>query len=209
MRKLIFTNGEFYHIYNRGVDKRRCFLRRGHYLRFLKTMTNILTKGSATQGRKIIKDTPLTQKISLICYCLMPNHYHFLIRQDKSGGVTEFMHKLNTSYTKYFNIDSYRSGRLFEYTFKAIHIETEEQLLHLSRYIHLNPLVSGITKDLTTYPWSSYPDYIGIRDNKLCNKEEILNLIAQKEQHKKYEEFVTDQVDYAKTLERIKKLTLE
>jgi len=134
----------------------------------------------------------------------MSNHYHFIVRQIKDNGISEFMHQLNTSYTKYFNLNQKRIGRLFEYTFKAKLIDSEEQLLHLSRYIHLNPLVSNLTNDLTKYKWSSYVDYLGLRNGKLCNKEEVLGLFTGNNPSEEYENFLIDQIGYARELNIIK-----
>ncbi len=210
MRKEVFANGEYYHVYNRGVDKRKIFYHAGQYVRFINTVTNLLDTGSATESNSI-KDTSLalSKKLSFICYCLMPNHYHFILKQKMDNGISEFMHKLNTSYTKYFNISSKRSGRLFEYTFKARHIESENILLHISRYIHLNPLIADITNNLRNYKWSSYPYFINIIDSQFCDKNEILMILSNVNSGQKYEHFVTDQIDYARELDGIKHLLME
>lgn len=139
--------------------------------------------------------------VEIICYCLMPNHFHFLLQQKVEGGITEFVSKLSNSYTKYFNTKNQRVGPLLQGEFKSVHIETNEQLLHLSRYIHLNPLVGFVTKTLDNYQWSSYPEYAGeIKDN-FCLKEIILGQFKSKED---YIQFVQDQEDYGKKLEMIK-----
>lgn len=91
----------------------------------------------------------------------MPNHFHLLLQQIRDGGITEFISKLTNSYTRYFNIRNKRIGPLFQGEFKAVHVETDEQLIHLSRYIHLNPIVSYITKKLESYQWFSYLEYLG------------------------------------------------
>jgi len=210
MRSIIFATGEFYHIFNRGVDRRKIFLRQGHYARFVATTKRLMKTGSATAGKlRLGKQTPLKKKLDIICYCLMPNHYHFLVRQTKESGLTEFMHKLDTSYTKYFNVVGKRTGRLFEYTFKAIRVENDEQLLHLSRYIHLNPLIGNITTDLRGYSWSSYPDYVGLVENGFCLKDEIFGFYPKKRALKDYIRFVLDQVGYARRLHEIQALTFE
>lgn len=206
---MIFANDNYYHIYNRGVDKRRIFMNRVHYSRFLETINNLLTYGQAKATINGSQSLAFNKKLSFICYCLLPNHHHFLIKQLEDNAISKFMHKLNTSYTKYFNLNHHRTGRLYEYTFKAVHVVNDEQLLHLSRYIHLNPLLSHLTSDLKTYPWSSYPDYLGIRDGKLCNKEEVLSLFGNIDQGKKYEKFVLDQIEYAKRLKDIEKILLD
>ena len=107
------------------------------------------------------------------------------------------MHRLDTSYTKYFNLNNKRTGRLFEYTFKAKLIESEEMLLHVSRYIHLNPLIASLVNSLNYWPWSSYLDFIGTRDNLFLEQEEILGKFNDP---KSYQRFVDDQVAYARLL---------
>lgn len=139
--------------------------------------------------------------IDIICYCLMPNHFHFLLKQIRDGGITEFASKLSNSYTKYFNTKQKRVGPLLQGEFKAVHIETNDQLIHLSRYIHLNPLVSYMVKDLERYLWSSYLEYIGLTNSSICSKEIILNQFKSPQE---YKQFVLDQEDYAKQLEAIK-----
>ncbi len=193
-----FTNG-YYHIYNRGVDKRIIFQRYGHYLRFIATIRSILKTGSATPRLSYNQSLALNTKIDVLCYCLMPNHYHFLIKQKADNGITEFMHKLNTSYTKFFNLNLHRSGRLFEYTFKAKLIESDELLLHVSRYIHLNPVIAHITQSPEEWKWSSYRDYVDIEVRPLCNTKAILSSFATAWD---YKQFTIDQIAYAQILKQ-------
>lgn len=139
--------------------------------------------------------------VDIICYCLMSNHFHFLLLQKRKGGITEFAGKLSNSYTKYINTKNNRVGPLLQGNFKAIHVETNEQLLHLSRYIHLNPLVGYLTKDLDSYKWSSYPEYVNLINNTICDKKIILDQFKSPEEYRK---FVLDQESYGKKLEMIK-----
>ncbi len=188
-----FTNG-YYHIYNRGVDKRIVFQRYGHYLRFVSTIRSILKTGSATERSSYNQSLALNTKVDILSYCLMPNHYHFLIKQKADGGITEFMHKLNTSYTKFFNINNHRSGRLFEYTFKAKAVESDELLLHISRYIHLNPVIAKITEKPEEWKWSSCQEYLHIASHPFCVIAEILSHFGSPAA---YMRFVSDHVTYA------------
>ena len=135
----------------------------------------------------------------------MPNHFHFLLKQNQEKGIFEFISKLSNSYAKYFNTKNRRKGPLLEGEFKAVHIETNEQLLHVSRYIHLNPLVGYVAKDLETYKWSSYLEFTQNHE-ALCSKEVILN---QFKSPKEYKQFVLDQENYGKELEKIKHLSLD
>jgi putative transposase len=203
MRPAPFSNGGYYHVYNRGVDKQIVFGRYGMYSRMIRTIHNILKSGSATPRPKKFQSLALkiSPPVTIVCYCLMPNHYHFLIRQDEDGGIASFMHKLDTSYTKYFNLNKKRTGRLFEYTYKARQIESEESLIHISRYIHLNPLIAGLTSDLDLYPWSSYLGYSGKKDDPIIDPTPVLSRFLSVE---KYDQFVRDQIQYALILNRAK-----
>lgn len=203
------VNGQVYHVFNRGVEKRDVFTDKREYAHFLEAaeyyqQVSPLTKFSqADEGeRENLSDNKL---IEVIAYCLMPNHFHFLLKQTNDNGISTFIRRLINSYTRYFNTKNERVGSLFQGPFKAIRIESDEQLLHITRYIHLNPLVGYLVKDLRNFKWSSYFMYIGLEDNKLCKREEIERLISLKG----YEQFVRDQIDYAKQLENIKRLALD
>lgn len=148
------------------------------------------------------------KQVEIISYCFMPNHFHFLLKQKKDKGVSNFISNFANAYTKYFNTKEARVGPLFQGTFKAVLVETDEQLIHLSRYIHLNPVVSNIisTEDLPHYKWSSYPIYLSSSNEGVVNKELVLDLFKSS---KDYEQFVLDQVDYGRKLEEIKHLLME
>lgn len=205
-RIIPFVNGEFYHIYTRGLDKQNTFLDQKDHSHFLEALfyyliQNPKPKFSTYRQSKIFPIDPSKRIVDIVCYCLMPNHFHLLVKQLQEGGITELMRKLLLSATKYRNTKYSHQGSLFQVPFKAVHIETDEQLIHVSRYIHLNPLVSLLVKDLKFYPWSSYLDYIGMPNNTLIKKEEILNFFKSP---KDYEKFVLDQTDYGIKLELIK-----
>ena len=209
-RIIPFVNKEYYHIFNRGVAKMQIFNNFYDYNRFIKTLIYYSTEGPKP---KFSIFTPTTTTLNtdkkivkIICYCLMPNHFHFLLCQNKKGGITEFMSKLSNSYTKYFNIKNKRVGPLFQGDFKAVHVESDEQLLHLSRYIHLNPLVGFVTKDLSFYKWSSYLEYLNHVKNDICDKKIILD---RYENLQDYKQFVLAQESYGKELERIKHQLLD
>lgn len=203
--------GEFYHIFNRGNEKQNIFLQPRDYKRFKQTFYYYQYKGpkpkfSNFAKSKLNTSSQLGSKIvDIVCYCLMPNHFHLLVRQLSDNGISNFMSKLSNSYTKYVNTKYHRVGVLFQGTFKSVIIETDEQLIHLSRYIHLNPIVSGLTKKLGDYPWSSYEEFINSTNN-FCEPKVVLDLFSTNE---KYQEFVKDQIDYGTTLEIIKHQTIE
>lgn len=138
--------------------------------------------------------------VEILCYCLMPNHFHFLVRQLKDGGISQFVSQVSNSYTKFFNTKYDRVGALLQGVFSAVLVETDGQLVHLSRYIHLNPLVSDLVKNLSTYKWSSYVEYVS-GQGLLCSVSEILGYFASPAA---YEKFVLDQAEYGQSLEWLK-----
>ena len=205
-----FVNGHYYHIYNRGVEKRIIFEKNRDCSRLIKTTRYYQLIGPKPRLSKfllgsIFKPDSTKKIVDIICYCLMPNHFHFLIKQLKEGGITEFVSKLSNSYTKFYNTKYSRVGPLLQGEFKAVLIENDEQLIHTSRYIHLNPVASFLVKELRNWRWSSYLEYINLKDG-FCAKEDILSFFKS---HKDYEKFVLDHVDYAQKLELIKHQLLE
>lgn len=210
-RNLPFVNEEIYHIYNRGSEKRIIFHDKRDYKRYLKTLRYYQLSGPKPKLSHFFKyqrfKPEQAQKlVEILAYCLMPNHFHLLVKQTKEGGITEVLTKLSLSYTKYFNTRYNRVGPLFQGEFKAVHIENDEQLIHVSRYIHLNPIASLLINDLNKFEYSSYLEYLGVNMDEYCSTEEVLGLFNSAE---KYEEFVLDQISYAQSLEKIKHQLLE
>lgn len=205
------VNSEFYHLFNRGAEKRIIFTQSWDYKRFLKSLFYYQFLGPKPSFSKFSKSEwnlfkPLNENkvVEIICYCLMPNHFHLLVRQLKNHGISLFLGQFLNSYTKFFNIKYSRIGALFQGQFKAVRIETDEQLTHLSRYIHLNPVVTGLVKSLEEWPWSSYSEYIN--HPRICSTKEILCFFPSKE---KYKEFVQAQIDLGTTLEILKHRIIE
>lgn len=201
-QQAIFANNEIYHIVNRGVEKRQIFMTKRDYERFIETMDYYRIKNPPTRfsfkNRPLLlqKNTKNSPLVEIVCFCLMPNHFHILLRQIEEGGITTFASKLTNSYTKYFNTKHKRVGPLLQGSFKAIRIENYEQLIHVSRYIHLNPLIDYLVKDLKNYPYSSYPEFIGLKEG-FCQKNIILDNFSNKAA---YEQFVLDQEDYGRSI---------
>lgn len=209
-RIIPFVNGEIYHIYNRGSEKRPIFDTKVDRKRFLKTLRYYQLEGpkpklSHFSESSLIQPDSSKKIVEIICYCLMPNHFHLMLKQIKDHGITEFMGKISNSYTKYYNTKHDRVGPLLQGEFKSVLVESEEQLIHLSRYIHLNPLVAFIVKSLDDYEWSSYEEFIKNLDG-ICLQEVILDLFKSKQD---YQQFVLDQADYGKQLELIKHKLIE
>jgi len=195
-RKIEFANDEFYHIYNRGVDKRNVFLEKEdlnrflNYLALLNNQNPIVSLHSYSYQEKKSKAQlrgEASKLVDIVCFCLNPNHYHFLVKQKEDKGISKFMHRLGTAYTMYFNDKYERSGVLFQGVFKAKHIESNDYLLYLSAYVNLNFEVhnkwSGTDKPMT---YSSWNEYLGKPSLNLCHKDIIQEQFSSVEEYKKY-----------------------
>lgn len=222
LRVTPLVTNEIYHVVNRGVNHQPIFGDRYDYRRAGKTIAyyqfakppirfSFLNRLSQEELGAMLKE--LKEKgqnlVTLIAYCLMPNHLHLLMRQEEDNGISKFMSKVQNSYTRYYNSRHERDGHLFKGQFKAIRIETEEQLVHTSRYIHLNPFTSYVvnsTEQLKNYEWSSLSQYIHEDKNGFCKPEAVLSRFKSP---KKYLQFIFDQKDYQRELSGIKHLALE
>ncbi len=175
-----FEDGGFYHVYNRGNRRQQIFLYNRDYDRFLEKVLEYKKK------------YPLT----IHAYCLMPNHFHFLIQQRSSNAISSFMSDLCNSHTRYFNVKYELVGSIFQGRFKAKKVDKDEYSIHLSRYIHLNPvdLLYNQGKDLfeklLLYKWSSLPLYIFGRNDEIATSEFILNYFSKKNPAEDYKAFV-------------------
>ena len=219
-RNVVLATEEMYHIFNRGVERRSIFTDKWEYRRALDTMSYyrfleppiryskyiILEEKWRVQLLKALLTSRL--QVDILAFCLMPNHFHLLLKQTADAGISRFVSKFCDSYSKYFNIKHDRVGPLFQGPFKAVRVESEEQLIHLSRYIHLNPISSFLIKktELNSYPWSSLPEYLAPQKNTLSNPKFIGELFKSPS---KYRDFVHNQVDYAQKLEHIKHLVFD
>jgi len=222
LRKTVFADEEIYHIFNRGIDKRLTFTNKREYERGILTLDYYRFKNpplrlskafqlGAEERAVFLEDLKNKSEkiIEIIGYCLMPNHFHFLLRQKSDNGISKFVSNFTNSYTRFFNLrNKKRQGPLFQGTFKSVHIEDNDQLLHIHRYIHINPVVSFVTdlKNLENYEWSSLQEYLEITDKKICAKEIILDQFSSRKSHKK---FLFDQVDYSRRLKVIEHLLIE
>lgn len=219
MRKTILSSGQIYHVFNLGVEKRLTFTDKREYDRALLTLDYYRYEGIFTSLSNFLKlnleerefflsEMKKKKKmVEIIGYCLMPNHFHLLIKQILENGVSTFIGNFTNSYTHYFNAKHNRLGHLFQGVFKAVRVEEDEQLIHVLRYIHINPVVSAVVKEvnLENYPYSSFFEYLGNK-NGLCNKRLIMDFFSSTENLKK---FTFDQIDYGRRLEAIKHLVFE
>ena len=191
-RKTKFEKEYYYHIYNRGVNKQNIFKSDANY-RFL--------------IRKVKKYT-VQDKIAVIAYCLMPNHYHFLFRQDGNISISNTMQAIFNSYTKAFNKMYGRSGTLFEERFKSILVDSGVYITHLCRYIHRNPIdiIKPLVSDITPWHYSNYPEWIKLRNGDLVDHNFIKTYFKDEDS---YEEFVLDYSPSGKLIERLKTYYLD
>ncbi|MBI2065477.1 MAG: transposase [Candidatus Zambryskibacteria bacterium] len=194
MRKVALVENEFYHIYNRGVDKRAIFSDKYDLQRFFQSIFNTIKpigsifEKSFNKNRKRLLDSPLVQ---FIAYCLNPNHFHFILTQLEERGIEKFMHRLGTGYTMYFNEKYMRNGALFQGRFKANHINSNEYLLHASAYVNLNNKVHKYGDGaLMKSSWKEYTDAKG--DFGFCNKDLTL---GQFKNRKDYETFAMESLE--------------
>ena len=173
-----FSKGESYHVYNSGVGKMNIFRDEEDFKVFLfRLKENLfpeLMKRKDLPKSAYRRKTLPANSFNLIAYCLMPNHFHLLIKQNSNISISALISKLCAGFSKYFNKKHDRVGSLFQDKFKAVRIYRNEQLLWTSLYIHENPLKAEIVGDLSDYKWSSYPDYAGLQNFSLCRKEIIL-----------------------------------
>jgi len=207
-----FAPGNYYHIFNRGNGKNDIFLDSQDYGIFMRRLIenffpeNEIPKEQSSLDLKYKRKSLPAGAFSLICYCSMPNHFHLLIRQNSDVKVSKLIQKLCTGYAKYFQKKYAHTGHLFQGAFKAIHIENESYLMWLSAYIHQNPLVAGLVTNLEDWPYSSYLDYIGKRDGRLCSKDIILDKFKSPTDYKK---FVEDSGELIKQRKELKFILLD
>lgn len=222
-RTVPLVTGQFYHIFNRGINKQPIFLGLKDYQRALETLefysfatpkirfSKFLLLSKDERNRLWENLRKINEKlVEFVAFCLLPNHFHFLLKQKNDGGISKFMAIFQNSYTRYFNTRHRKIGPILQGQCKAIRVEDESQLLHLSRYIHLNPYSAFVVKevrDLERYRWSSFLEYLRREITKnICKKEIILSNFREREG---YRNFVFDQAGYQRELEKIKHLILE
>ncbi len=216
MRKVPFIKGEFYHIYNRGVDKRSIFKNEDDTERFFQSMEefNVIESIGSIYENSFLKNklgssTPKSpdKLVNFVCYCLNPNHYHFILEQVADRGIEKFMHRLGTGYTNYFNNKYDRTGSLFQGRFKAVHIDSDSYLLHTSVYVNLNNRVHQFGNSVSKLMKSSWKEYIGESDGDFCDKDMILGQFENINEYKKFAEEslkeILERREYDKSVEEI------
>lgn len=209
-----YSSDTFYHLYNRGVEKRTIFQDQQDFSVFLSYLRDYLSPKNESHLREIIASPNTNNKdkdraikymllknysglIDLVCYALMPNHFHLLVLQHKPS-INRFMNSLNTRYGMYFNRKYNRTGALFQDVYKAVAIESDEQLLHLSKYIHLNPIKLNHLKpsewEKVILPFS-LPEFLGTRNTNWIKPKHILEYFSKSNPNASYESFMEIPID--------------
>lgn len=210
-----YVDHTYYHIYNRGVEKRTIFIDDKDYLVFLGCLKLYLTPPQPTdrrfsrtlQGSSLSDETKIIyapsrqpnnheKTIELVAYCLMPNHFHLLLRSIEKDSMSRFMRSVSTRYSMYFNKKYERVGHLFQGIYKAVMIEQENQFLWVTKYIHRNPLSLTSYKDrpckLQDYPYSSYKNYLGKIHQTWIHPENVLTYFSTTNSRQTYQNFVEE-----------------
>ena len=198
MRKFQFEIGQYYHIYNRGVEARDIFIDNFDYLRFLRSMREFnrpeaggglymeyLRNRAAERFGGLASKLEAKPLVEFIAYCLNPNHFHFIVKLATEEGVVKFMQKLGTAYTMFFNQKYDRSGSLFQGTYKAIQANAYGYLLKLLVYVNCNHEIHNLGKAVN-WSWASYLDSVGMRKGNLCNLDVIREEFGEPENFKSF-----------------------
>ncbi|MDO8503803.1 MAG: transposase [bacterium] len=192
----------YYHVYNRGVENRDIFLDRQDYETFLFYLyiytavpEEIQVKYPNLPPRLKIKN--LSGDINLAAYCLMPNHFHLLVKQGSTNSMPRLLKQITNGYTTYFNSKYQRKGKLMHGRYKSVPIESEYLFVQMVRFIHLNPSIAGLCRDPGDYSWSSYKNPL--------HTNELMNRFGSTEE---WEKFHLDQNSYQSNLPKIRDLTI-
>ena len=177
--------GHYYHVYNRGCNRENIFIIEDNYRYLLRQVKRILPEAL----------------VSIVAYCLMPNHYHFFLRSDSEDAVGRFIQRLFAGYTQAFNKQQKRSGTLFEGRAKSIEVSDDQYALHLCRYIHLNPVAAKLVQQPEDWPYSNYLEWIGKRSGTLIDHDFVQHYYPRP---RDYEDFIRSTIDEALALKLAK-----
>ncbi len=206
MRNVSFVEGEYYHIYNRGVDKRNIFNDKEDLWRLFQSMRefNAVEPIGSIYENSFCKQDPeievqlgnsIPKLVEFVAYCLNPNHYHFILTPLIEGGIQKFMHKVGLGYTNYFNEKNDRSGALFQGRYKAVHVNKNNYLLHLCAYVNLNNRIKSEDKEVFDLSLSSHFEYLAdsgdariSRDNFICDTKIVSDQFGKKDSYEQFAE---------------------
>lgn len=219
-RKVIFAQNQFYHVFNRSIGSEQVFSRQDclkraldlfNFYRFPQQISfsdlhKLNLEIREMRLKQIYSSPPL---VEIVSFALMSDHYHLLLRQLEGDGIKNFISNFQNSYARYYNTKFNRHGSVFTNMFKAVHVSSNEQLIHLARYIHLNPVASYVIEieTLERYPYTSFSTYMGsIPSYKFISTAMLNNYFVSSEKHR---EFVYNQSDYQRKLKKIRNLMID
>lgn len=192
----IYLPDTYYHVYNRGVNKQPIFLDDQDYTVFLSLLKRYLDPSAAHKRSNGVHYAPLYEKVNLLAYCLMPNHFHLFLYQYTEDGMSSLLRNVSVSYGMYFNHKYSRVGPIFQQRYRAVRITDDAQLMHITRYIHLNP------DTYARWPWSSLKYYDGSTYAKWLSTSRVLELFDY--DPTAYRKFIDDYKDKHDELELLK-----
>lgn len=220
MRKDILVSDKVYHVFNKSIAGFNILNNNSEFLRMTQLIHYYQREKPVTKFSNFIKSSQLRMDacdihiffpekeklVEIIAYCFMPTHIHLALKQLKGNGISIFMANILNSYTRYFNIKHKRKGPLWEGKFKNVLVNTDEQLLHLTRYIHLNPVTAYLVNKPEEWEASSYREYLSGSGHKhnICKYDDILDIVPST-----YQKFVEDRISYQRELAKIKDLLIE
>lgn len=212
--KRIFTSEGVYHIYNKSIAGFRIFSDEAEFERFKKALQhyNSLARQASlfVSLRRGIGYFPglfsfdKHAVVKMISYIIMPTHYHLLLKVQKGQKLSKYIGDVENSFSRYFNLKHKRKGPLWQSRFRSVQVTTDEQLLYLTRYIHLNATTAYLVENPEDWPHSSYREYL---ENPELLRSQLTEVTISTPD--RYKRFVDKQKDYQRTLAKIKKLTLE
>lgn len=219
-RKNPLETGKIYHILNKSIADFIIFNSKSDFRRMLETIKYYQVKN---QSIKLSRSLELKSKnkedqisrpydssekkenlVKIIAYCIMPTHLHLVLEQLQDDGVSIFMSKVQNSYARYFNISRNRKGPLWQGRFENILVESDNQLYHLTRYIHLNPVTAYLVEKPEEWGFSSYEEYLGVRKDKICEYDDLFEVNLSS-----YKEFIESRISDQREFQKIKKIALE
>jgi len=217
MRKNPLISGQTYHVFTRSIASFKIFNNENEFSRMLDVVCYYQREKPEIKFSKFIqleRESQLNKKeyfsdkenlVEIAAYCFMPTHIHLILKQLKDNGISVFMSNILNSYTRYFNTKHKRKGPLWEARFKSVLVESDEYLIHLTRYIHLNPATAMLVDKPENWKFSSYQEYLSqTEENKICKYSDMLNILPHS-----YRSFVEDRISYQQELAKIKDLLLE
>jgi len=219
-RKDALVNGQVYHIFTKSIARSKIFASDEEYSRmrdliafyqydddapkFSLHKKRVGQLEGALSAHIMNANGGKEKRVQVIAYCLMPTHIHFVIKQMKDNGISRFMADLKNSYTRYFNLHHRRKGPLWEGRFKNVLIETSDQLAHVTRYVHLNPVSSAMIEKPEEWKYSSYAEYLCVQDHRICDYYGIVNMSPDE-----YRAYTHDQAAHQRMLQDARHLIIE